>query len=334
MRLPIGVLDLSPVPSGKSAGDALAGTLALARDAEAMGLSRYWLAEHHNAGGLACSSPEVMIAAVAAATRTIRVGSGGVMLPNHSALRVAEAFRVLEALHPGRVDLGIGRAPGTDKRTALALRRSEALLAGELFSDQLDELLGFLGADPDPDQPFNRTKASPVGIAPPEIWLLGAGVESAERAGALGVGYAYAHHFAPAGAAAALAAYREAFRPSPLRDAPRSILAAAVVCGASDAEADDLASSSALFFLRAGRGLRDLPFPSVAEAKAYAYDDDERTLVAQHRAAAIVGGPDEVRARLSALLDEARPDELMVTTSVHDPTERRLSYERLAALFS
>lgn len=333
MRVPLGVLDLSPVPSGSDARTAIANTLDLARHVESLGFARYWLAEHHNAGGLACSSPEVMIAAVAGATRTMRVGSGGVMLPNHSALRIAEAFRVLEALHPGRIDLGLGRAPGTDKKTALALRRSEALLGSDGFPAQLEELLHFLRFDPDPTQAFNPTKASPVGIEPPELWLLGASVESAREAGQRGLAYAYAHHFAPGGAAEALAAYRDAFRPSPWRTAPRTLVAAAVVCGATDGEAEELASSGALFWLRSGRGIRDLPLPSVAEARTYSYDDDERALLAQQRAAVVVGGPDRVAGRLVRLLEESGADELMITGAVHAHDERRRGYERIATMF-
>ncbi len=333
MRVPLGVLDLSPVPSGGDARTAIASTLDLARHAESLGFARYWLAEHHNAGGLACSSPEIMIAAVAGVTKSIRVGSGGVMLPNHSALRVAEAFRVLEALHPGRIDLGLGRAPGTDKKTALALRRSPALLGSDGFSAQLDELFHFLSFDPDPTQAFNPTKASPVGIEPPEVWLLGASVESAREAGRRGLAYAYAHHFAPGGAAEALAAYRERFRPSARRPDPRTLVAASVVCGASDDEAEELATSGALFWLRSGRGVRDLPLPSVAEARAYPYDADERALIAQQRAATVVGGPERVRGRLARLLEESGADELMITSSVHAHEERRRSYERIAALF-
>jgi luciferase family oxidoreductase group 1 len=331
--LPLGVLDLSPVPSSGGARAAIQNTLDLARHVETLGFTRYWVAEHHNAGGLACSSPEVLLAALGSATRALRIGSGGVMLPNHSALRIAEAFRILEALYPGRIDLGLGRAPGTDKKTALALRRSEALVGDASFDAQLDELFAFLSSDPDPAAPFNPTKASPIGIAPPAPWVLGASEESARNAAARGVAYAYANHFAPGGAPAALAAYRAAFRPSRWRDAPRTVLAVSVVCGASDAEADDLAKSGALFFLRAGRGVRDLPVPSVTEAKEYAYDADERTLLEQHRRAGIVGGPERVGQSLKRLVADAGADELMITTIIEEHEERRRSYERIAAYF-
>lgn len=333
-RIPLGVLDLSPVSSGSDARAALSSTLDLARHVEALGFHRYWLAEHHNAAGLACTSPEVMIAAVAARTRTIRVGSGGVMLPNHSPLRIAEAFRVLEALSPGRIDLGLGRAPGTDKRTALALRRSESLLGTAHMTALLSELLHYLGDDPDPAQPFSRPKACPTGIAPPALFLLGASVESAREAAALGIGYAYANHFAPGGAPSALAAYRDAFVRSRWQDAPQAIVATAAIVGETDEHAQDLATSGALYFLRAGRGERDLPLPTVADAKAYPYDDDERALLAGRSGGEMAFGPDRARTVLQALVDDCRADELMVTTVVHDPGERLRSYERLAQIFS
>jgi luciferase family oxidoreductase group 1 len=335
-RIPLGVLDLTPVASGSNAQAAVASTLDLARHVEALGFHRYWLAEHHNAAALACTSPEIMIAAVAAVTRTMRVGSGGVMLPNHSPLRVAEAFRVLEALHPGRIDLGLGRAPGTDKKTALALRRSASLLGVEHMTELLSDLFRYLGDDPDPTKPFSPPKACPTGVAPPSLFLLGASAESAREAGSLGIGYAYANHFAPGGAPDALAGYREAFTPSRWQSVPRSILAVAAVIGETDDHASDLASSGALYFLRAGRGLRDLPLPSVAEAKAYPYDEDERALLACQpgQGRAVIGGPTRARAALESLLTASHADELMVTTMVHDPSERRASYARLARLFS
>jgi len=325
------VLDLSPVPSGKTAADALRNTIDLARHTESLGAHRYWLAEHHNAASLACPAPEVMIAAVAAQTTTLRVGSGGVMLPNHSSLRIAEAFRVLHALHPNRIDLGLGRAPGTDKKTALALRRHASFVSGEEFPQQLAELCGYLTADPDPNVPFNATKAIPTQVEPPELWLLGASVGSAKEAGDRGLGFAYAHHFNPAEAPEALAAYRAAFRPSTFAGRPRTILATGAICGASNEEAHALASSAALWFLWSGRGLRDKPLPSVKEAQSYAYDDDERALIGERRGA-LVGDIAHVRAGVEALLASTKADELMITTLVHDHEERRRSYARIAEI--
>jgi luciferase family oxidoreductase group 1 len=325
----LSVLDLSPVPSGSTSGDALRNTLDLARHAEALGLARYWVAEHHNAAGIASSAPEVMIASIAAMTSRIRVGSGGIMLPNHSALKVAETFRALHALHPGRIDLGVGRAAGTDNKTALALRRSRELLGADGFPEQLDELLALLADDPDPALRFGPLKAVPTGVEAPELHLLGASEESASAAAALGLGYAYAHHFAPGGAVAALRRYRAEFRPSALRAEPHAIVAVSVVCGASDREADDLARSGDLAWLRFGQGQRDLPLPSVAEARAYVFDAEEEQLRSAGRARGIIGGVDVVRGVLRALVAETQADEVMVTTSIHDHAERKRSYERV-----
>jgi luciferase family oxidoreductase group 1 len=325
----LSVLDLSPVPSGSTAGDALRNTIDLARHVEALGLTRYWLAEHHNAAAIASSAPEIMIASVAAATSRIRVGSGGIMLPNHSALKVAETFRALHALHPGRIDLGVGRAAGTDNKTALALRRSRDLLGADGFPEQLAELLALLASDPDPSIRFGPLKAVPTGVPSPEIHLLGASVESAEAAGRLGIGFAYAHHFAPDGAVAAVHRYRDAFQPSSFLAAPHAIVAVAAVCGESDAHADELARSGELGWVRFGQGLRDLPMPSVEEARAYVFDAEEEQVRSMNRARHVVGGPERVGDVLWALVRDTRADELMVTTGVHDHAERKRSYDRL-----
>jgi luciferase family oxidoreductase group 1 len=332
--LRLSVLDLSPVPSGSTPAEAIRHTLDLARHAEALGFHRFWVAEHHNAAGLACPSPEVMIAAIAARTTRIRVGSGGVMLPNHSALRVAEAFRVLEALHPGRIDLGVGRAPGTDKKTALALRRSPELLGYEGFPEQLDELLRLLTSDPDPAVPFNATKAIPTGVRPPALFVLGSGGEGASLAARHGLGFAFAHHFAPDDLVPSVSTYRAAFAPSAHAPSPRVIVATSVVCGEDDAHAARLAASGVLQWLRSGRGLRDLPLPSVEEASAYPYDADEATLRDASFSRLIHGGPGRVRDALLELADRANTDEIIVSSHIHDPVERRRSYERIATALS
>jgi luciferase family oxidoreductase group 1 len=253
------------------------------------------------------------------------------MLPNHSPLRVAEQFKVLSALFPGRIDLGIGRAPGTDTKTALALRRSRELLGAEGFPAQLDELLALLSQDPDPNVPFNALKAIPTGVAPPELWLLGSGGDGAAIAARQGLGLALAHHFAPSHAKDAIFIYRESFRPSRFRAAPQVIVATSVVCGETDAHAERLASSGALSWLRFGQGLRDLPLPTPDEALAYPYDADEQAIVAASRARQITGGPDRVADALRALAESTRADELMITTHVHDHEERARSYERVVA---
>ncbi|MDF2693163.1 MAG: Luciferase-like monooxygenase [Labilithrix sp.] len=329
MRL--SVLDLSPIPSGSSAAEALRNTIDLARHAEAIGLQRYWLAEHHNAASLASSSPEIMIGAVASATTRIRVGSGGVMLPNHSPLKVAENFRVLVALHGDRIDLGVGRAAGTDPKTALALRQSRELLGVERFPEQLDELMTFLTHDPDPAASFGPTKAVPLGVTPPPLFLLGSGPDGAALAARLGVGFAFAHHISPEGHVEALRAYREAFRPSRWSREPYAILATSVLCAEDDEAAEDLLRCADLSFLRFGQGLRDLPMPSIEEARAYRFDSDEEVFRQSTRTRHVFGGPARVKDVLSRMFAETGADEIMATTNIHDHEERKRSYSRVAA---
>jgi luciferase family oxidoreductase group 1 len=323
----ISVLDTTPVPSGATAAEAVRNTIDLARHAESLGLVRYWLAEHHNAGSLACPAPEIMIAAVAAATSTIRVGSGGVMLPNHSPLKVAENFRVLGALHPGRIDLGVGRAAGTDPKTALALRRGNA----DEFPAQLSELLHFLSYEPDRQQPFGPVKATPIGVPPPPVFVLGSGLESARLAASRGLGYAYAHHIGPGEHVEALRLYRSSFVAGTL-PAPYAILAVAASCAASEAHADDLRRAGELGWLRFGQGLRDLPAPSVEEARAYVFDEHEEAFRAAGKGRTLIGEGPRVADAIRDLVEKSAADEVMVLTgAVHDPLERRRSYDRLVA---
>jgi luciferase family oxidoreductase group 1 len=326
----LSVLDLSPIPSGSTAAQALQNTIDLARHAEAIGLHRYWLAEHHNAASLASSSPEIMIGAVAAATSRIRVGSGGIMLPNHSPLKIAENFRVLVALHGDRIDLGVGRAAGTDPKTALALRQSRELLGAEAFPEQLDELFTFVSRDPDPNERFGPIKAVPLGVTPPPIFLLGSGLEGAALAARLGVGFAYAHHISPEGCVAAMRAYRESFQPSRGWTKPYAILATSVLCAANDESAEDLLRCTDLSSIRFGQGLRDLPMPSIEEARAYEFDSDEEVFRGAGRGRQIAGGPERVKARLEEMIRETGADEVMATSNIHDHEERKRSYSRLA----
>ncbi|MBX3191144.1 MAG: LLM class flavin-dependent oxidoreductase [Labilithrix sp.] len=330
----ISVLDLSPIPSGATASQALRNTIDLAKHVEALGFHRYWLAEHHNAGALASSTPEIMIAAVAAETSRIRVGSGGIMLPNHSPLKIAETFRVLSALYPDRIDLGVGRAAGTDPKTALALRQSRELLAVEGFPAQLDELMTYLARETDPAARFGPIKAVPFGVPPPPLFYLGSGREGADLAARLGLGFAYAHHIVPDGVSEAMRSYRAAFRPSSGPRAARSILAVAAICAATEADAEDLARCADLAMVRFGQGLRDMPMPSVEEARAYAFDAEEDVFRRASRARSVVGTPARVKETLRRLLDEAEADELMVVTYVHDHEERKRSYDRLADAFA
>lgn len=329
----LSVLDLSPVSSGSSSTQALHNTLDLARLADTLGYERYWLAEHHNTALLASSSPEVMIGHVASVTERIRVGSGGIMLPNHTPLKVAETFRLLSALHPGRIDLGLGRAPGTDPLTALALRRSREAMGADDFPQQLDDLLSFFsGVFPD-NHPYRRIKAIPEDAETPEIWLLGSSDFSAIMAAQLGLGFAFAHHINPAPAVRALRLYQERFEPSLYLQEPRALLAASVICADSDEAAEELASSADLTWLRFHQNQR-LPLPSVAEAKAYDYTPFERDFIESNRERLFVGSPQTVREQLGGLAEAAGVEEIMVTTLIHDHQERRHSYELLADVFS
>ena len=332
--LPLSVLDLSPVPSGSTAGDALRNTLDLARHVESLGFRRYWLAEHHNAGSFACPAPEIMIGQVAAVTRSIRVGSGGIMLPNHTPLKVAETFRVLCALFPGRIDLGLGRAPGTDPRTAAALRRSRDAVAIDDFPERLEELTQYLADDGPPRAGFTGTiRAIPTNVPAPELWLLGSGDGDGGGLGLAaqrGLGFAFAHHINPDDAVRALRRYREVFVPSPGRRDPWAILALGVVCAETDREAEELASSGELGMVRFLQGNRDRPLPSVEEARAHRYDEYEESVRAAGRARVIVGGVARVRERVSDLVRAAGADEVMVLTHVHAHDARKRSYELLA----
>ncbi|GAA5531912.1 LLM class flavin-dependent oxidoreductase [Deinococcus aluminii] len=333
--LPLSVLDLVPVPSGSDAPAALRETLALAREAERLGFTRYWVAEHHNMRSLAASVPAVVLAALSQVTSRLRLGAGGVMLPNHAPLAVAETYRLLSALAPGRVDLGLGRAPGTDPRTARALRGAAGGME-EPFERQLADLIAYgTGAFPD-GHPFAGITAAPADRAGqptlfPPLWLLSSSGYGARVAAHLGTGLAFAQHINPsvADAAAAIRAYRAAFRPSETFPEARSIVATSVVCAPTAQEADDLAASLDLMFLRLVRG-ELAPFPSVAEARAYPYTPHERAQVAAYRERVIVGDPAEVRARLLALADRTGADELMLTTLLHDPAARRRSYALVA----
>jgi luciferase family oxidoreductase group 1 len=332
MALPISVLDLSPVSSGSTSPEALRNTIDLARLADRLGYTRFWLAEHHNMPGVASSAPEILIGHVASATTRIRVGSGGIMLPNHTPLKVVETFRVLEALHPDRIDLGIGRAPGTDQVTALALRRSpEALGAGD-FPAQLAEVLAFSRNQFPDGHLFQTVTAVPNDVSLPPIWLLGSSDYSALMAAEQGMGFAFAHHISPEYAVPAMRAYREHFKPSSHLPAPRTILTVSVVCAGTDAEAEELGSSMDLAFLRLRSGRPGL-LPSPAEARAYPYTAAERAQIQAYQSHRTVGSSETVERRLRALIDHTRADELMVMTMIHRHQDRLRSYELLAERF-
>ncbi len=319
---PLSVLDLVPIASGSTPSRALAASTALARRTEELGYRRYWVAEHHGMPGIASSAPAVLIAHLAAATSTIRVGSGGVMLPNHQPLVVAEQFGTLDALHPGRIDLGIGRAPGTDPRTAAALRRGTDPLGAEDFPRQLAELAAYFRGE-------GPVTAVPAHGQRPALWLLGSSGYSAQLAGLLGLPFAFAHHFAGGNTVAALARYREAFRPSPVLERPYAVVCASVLVAADDDEARRLAAPAALQFLRLRQG-EPGPLPTPEEAAAHRYSAQERAFVEDRLAGQVIGGPDAVRAGVAELVERTGADELMVVTSTHDSADRVRSYELLA----
>jgi luciferase family oxidoreductase group 1 len=328
-QLPLSVLDLSPVPAGSAPSRALHDTLALARSAEAAGYHRYWLAEHHNIPSVASSAPEVMIAAVAAVTSSIRVGSGGIMLPNHSPLKVAETFRVLAGLHPGRIDLGIGRAPGTDQRTALALRRSREALAADDFPDQYAELRAYAEGFP-AGHPFAPISAQPDDVPLPPVWILGSSAYGGQAAAALGTGFAYAGHFGNLDPAGVIGAYRELFQPSPERAQPHAILALAAIVAETEERARELKLANDLSILRLRSG-RPGPMPTPEEAAAYPWSPGERAAIEDWTGLVSVGTPEQVAADLDQRARAAGADEVMITTSIHDPAERRHSYDLLAS---
>ena len=327
MALPLSILDLTPVPSGSSPAEAIRNTLDLARHADRWGYSRYWVAEHHNTPGMACPAPEVMIGQIAAATEHIRVGSGGVMLPNHSALRVAEGFRVLEALHPGRIDLGIGRAPGTDSVTAFALRRAQ--LDGNEFPNQLAELFAFAGDGFPDDHPFRTVSAEPSEVDLPPVWILGSSDFGAQVAAAFGLGFAFARHLNPRGAADALRVYREGFAPSARCSAPRTILTVSAIAADTAEQAEHLALSLALGVVRMRQG-RPGKLPTPQQAADHDWTEAEQDQLRRYRRAQILGTASDVRDRIAAVVHETGADEVMVMTTVHDHGERLRSYELIA----
>ncbi|HEX7356038.1 MAG TPA: LLM class flavin-dependent oxidoreductase [Mycobacteriales bacterium] len=330
-RVPLSVLDLSPVSTGSTPADALRASTDLARTADALGYHRLWVAEHHNMPGIASTAPAVLIAHLAAVTERIRVGSGGVMLPNHPPLVVAEQFAMLEGLHPGRIDLGIGRAPGTDPRTAAALRRTPDGLNAEQFPQELVDLVAYLGRDTAPPSAGDDDLVdfTPRPGTVPVIWLLGSSGYSAQLAGLLGLPFSFAHHFSAVNTLPALELYRSRFRPSPFLAAPQAMVAVSVIVADTEAEARRLSTSGQLSFVRLRAG-RPGTLPSPEEAEAYAFTEADRHLLAGRGNAHVAGDPEQVVAALERLQADTAADELMVTTMVHDPAARLHSYELLA----
>jgi len=330
--VPLSILDLSPVSAGSTAAQALRNTLDLARFADSRGFTRYWVAEHHNLPAIASASPDIMIGQIAAITQHMRVGSGGVMLPNHAPLMVAERFKLLEALFPGRIDLGLGRAPGTDPATSYALRRRQGISDEDDFLERFNEMM-LLETRAFPEgHPFHNVRAMPADVPLPPIFLLGSSDYSARLAGQIGAAFSFAHHFATFDAAEAMKLYRDNFRPSPAHAKPYAILATHVVCAETDVEADRLAATVDLNFVRRAKGEYQ-PLASPEDAAAYDYAPVDRARIAQNRTRMSVGSSATVLGKLAPLIEATKADELMVTTMIFSHEARRRSYELLAKAF-
>ncbi len=325
-KLAVSVLDLVGMRTGEAAGDAIARSVDLARHVEQLGYTRYWLAEHHSISGLACSATSVLIGHVAGATKTIRVGSGGVMLPNHAPLVVAEQFGTLEALYPGRIDLGLGRAPGGDMQTMRALRRDLGQI-GDDFPALLAELRTYLG----PEQPGQAVKAIPGQGSNVPITLLGSSGFSAQLAGSLGLPFAFAAHFAPDYLYAAAELYRDHFRPSAALSEPYFMVGVQIIAAETDAEARRLFTTPQQRFLRLIRNQPVELLPPVDSMEPL-WQDWERATVENKLRAAIVGSDARVKARLEKLVSETGASEVIVVTDTYDHAARLQSYQRVAGV--
>ena len=327
-KLPLSILDLAPVSEGTSTEAALRQVVRLAQLGDELGYTRVWYAEHHGMPSIASSSPEVLIATSAANTRRIRVGSGGVMLPNHVPLRVVETYRTLAGFNPGRIDLGIGRAGGSDGRTLSALRS----VGGEHFSEELAEMLAFDQEGFPANHPFGAITVAPENVELPPIYLLGSSGASAAAAGHLGAGYSFAAHFSATPAAPAFAAYRAAFKPNPVFPAPHAIIALSALVAPTDEEAQFLAGSQALSWALFHSGqIRKLVSPEAAAA--HPYTPRERAIIENQSALWIIGSPETVKRQIEQKVAESGADEVMVTTTAWDYELRLRSYRLLAEAF-
>jgi luciferase family oxidoreductase group 1 len=328
MAFPVGILDQSPVLSGARPRDAVLATLQLARDAERLGYHRYWLAEHHAMQGLADPAPEILLARIAADTTRMRVGTGGVLLPHYAALKVAEQFRMLDALAPGRIDLGIGRAPGGSQRVSIALESAEI----QRFPRQVRELIGFLDQTLPADHPFAKLVAMPSGETSPEVWLLGSSDYSASLAAEYGLPFAFAH-FISGDAEQVTRMYRRHYRPSERAPEPRVLIAVAALAAETPEEAEELAATLDLWRLRIRRGV-DLPVPSRDEARAFPYTIYDREEITYNRRRLALGAPGAVRERVEAIVRAHEADEAMLLTITPDYDARTRSYALLADAFA
>jgi luciferase family oxidoreductase group 1 len=324
----LSVLDQAPISEGSTGAQALRNSVDLARFTDALGYTRYWVAEHHGTPALACASPEALIGPIAAATSRIRVGSGGVMLPHYSPVKVAETFTMLSALTPGRIDLGVGRAAGTDPVTTFALQRDRRQAAPDDFPAQLYELLAYLDDDMPPDHPFARLSALPGRPELPEVWLLGSSPQSGIWAAELGLPYAFADFINPNGAEM-VANYRAQFTPSHRGETPHAIAAVSALCAETDEEAQRIASSAKMMFTLFFKG-QLIPIPPIDKAVAFLAEQPPSDDPFRTRRRSIIGSPKTVRAGLEEAAREYGTDELMIVTLTYDHEDRKRSYELIA----
>jgi len=332
MSFPISFLDLTPIESHATSADALKHSVELAQLAEQLGYFRYWFAEHHNTSGLASAAPEIMIEHVASRTTHLRVGSGGVMLPNHSALKIIETFKLLEALHPGRIDLGMGRAAGTDQITAYAMRRSREALTADDYPQQIAELIAYDDQSFPANHTFRSIKAIPTDVRMPPLWLLGSSDFSGLLAAEMGLGFAFAAHINRQAAVPALRAYRDRFEPSARYPGPRAILTVSVTVGETAEHAAQLSKINDLviLWLRSGKLGR---YPSLDEAINYPFTDQERQMIATMPINYLAGDPKQVHDTIVGMMDATQADELMITTLLPSPEDRRRTLTELAREF-
>jgi luciferase family oxidoreductase group 1 len=330
--LRLSILDQSPIVSGHTPADAIRATIELARAADRLGFHRYWLAEHHAMKGLADPCPEILLGQIAAATTRIRVGTGGVLLPYYSPLKVAEVFRMYEALFPGRIDLGVGRAPGGTMLVAQAMN-ADAFAGEERFPTQVQELIGYLDDSLPQGYPFHAVKAMPAGPTSPQVWLLGSSDYSGSLAAYLGLRFSFAHFISAHGGPAVTRGYREGYRAAGREAQPYSMVAVFAICAQTAEEAERLAASIDLRRLQMSRGF-DAPIATAEEALAQRYSEDDRILMQRERARAVIGTADTVKARLLELQAQFQADEIMVITITGDYASRMHSYELLAAAFA
>lgn len=326
----LSVLDLCPILSGKAVSETYKNSLELASFAEDLKYERFWLAEHHNMEGIGSSAPEVLISHIASQTKSIRVGSGGIMLPNHASLHIAEVFRTLEALYPGRIDLGIGRAPGSGSKAQAALRGQRNLHA-DIFPQQMNELMNWL--DDKIPETHPGVLAVPTGVNRPQVWMLGSSDFGAQFAAFHGLPYSFAQHFSHLPAIEIMRLYKEEFRPSSWLNKPYAMMGTHIICADTDEEAEELALSSDLSFSLFVQTGKSIPLPSVSEAKAYPYSKKDWEEIRKGGMPKIVGSPETISKKLRPYIDSGVIDELMILTMVHDTEARKKSYKLIKDIF-